>query len=274
MGVSEYGKKDLMDYQKIAEEMRPVIKRAGELALTHFQNVRAERKPDRSFVTAADREVETFLKDEIHKRYPEHGVLGEEFGCHQLDDAEFVWAIDPIDGTAPFVYELPVWGVSVGLMHRGKGAVGFVYLPVMDEMYWAVAGCPAYVNDRVIQVCDPCEMVRGTCIVAPSITFRGMETTYDGRAFAFGSAAAHICYAARGKIHGGVLMKVKLWDIAASAVILESAGGELTYLSGDRVDLATMLDGSRVREPFCIGHPENTKQLITMFKDIEEAEED
>ncbi|MGC9328331.1 MAG: inositol monophosphatase family protein [Candidatus Hinthialibacter sp.] len=258
-----------MDIYQVAQEMRPIVYQAGEIAKKYFLNVKAERKADHSFVTKADREVETFLKEEIHRLFPDHGVLGEEFGQHQLEDAESVWAIDPIDGTAPFVYELPVWGVSVGLLHKRQGVLGFVYLPVMDEMYWAVAGGPAFVNEREIQVCEPLEMVRGTCIVAPSITFRGLDAQYQGRALSFGSAAAHICYVARGKIHGGVLMKVRLWDIAAAAVVLEVAGGELLYLSGDPVDLGELLDGSRVREPFCIGCSENARQLTKLFKDIE-----
>lgn len=257
-----------MDFHQIAEEMCPVIYEAGEIARKHFLNVKVEHKADKSLVTVADREIETFLKKEIQGLYPDHGVLGEEFGDHQLDDAQSVWVIDPIDGTAPFVYELPVWGVSVGLLHKRKPVVGFVYLPVIDEMYWAVDGGPAYVNENVIQVCEPRDMVRGTCIVAPSITFRGLQTEYDGRALAFGSAAAHICFVARGKIHGGILTKVRLWDIAASAVILSAAGGEMTYLSGRPVDCGELLDGRQVPESFCIGNPYNVQQLTRLFRDI------
>lgn len=263
-----------MDIQQIAQEMRPVIYQAGEIARKHFLNVKADRKPDRSFVTAADREVETFLKEEIGRRFPDHGAIGEEYGKHQLDGAESIWAIDPIDGTAPFVYELPVWGISVGLLHQGKPVLGFVYLPVMDEMFWAIAGGPAFVNEREINVCEPRDMIRGTCIVAPSITFRGLRTQYDGRALAFGSAAAHICYVARGKIHGGILMKVRLWDIAGAAVIVSAAGGEMTYLSGRTVDLYELVDGRQVPEPFCVGNPENVRQLRALFKELGDPEED
>lgn len=263
-----------MDIHQIAQEMRPVIYQAGEIARKHFMTVKADRKPDRSFVTAADREIETFLKEEIARRFPDHGVLGEEYGGSQIANAESVWAIDPIDGTAPFVYELPVWCISVGLVHQGQPALGFVYLPVVDELYWAIAGGPAFVNEREIRVCEAREMARGSCIVAPSITFRGLKTLYDGRALAFGSAAAHICFVARGKIHGGILMKVRLWDIAGAAVILNAAGGELTYLSGRPVDLGELVDGSRVPEPFCVGNPENVRQLRGLFSENGDPEED
>lgn len=247
------------------QQTRPLMYQAGQIALDYFKKVKIERKEDKSFVTVADREIERFLREEIHCRFPDHGFVGEESGHHQVDQAELVWAIDPIDGTAPFVYDLPVWGISVGLLSKTKGLIGFVYLPVVDEMYWAMEGGGAFVNDQPIQVHGPCDMVRGTCIVAPTITFRGLETLYDGRAFAFGSAAAHMCYVARGKIHGGILKKVRLWDIAASWVIVREAGGVTRYLSGNDVDLWELIDGRKTPEPFVIGHPENAEQLRRQF---------
>jgi len=254
-----------MDLQRVVQEMRPVIYQAGRIAMDHFRNVKAERKADRSFVTAADRAVEQFVREELHHRFPEHGVYGEESGHHRMQDAEYVWAIDPIDGTAPFVYELPVWCISVGLIHRQKPLAGFVYLTVTAEFFWAVDGGPAYLNHRIIQVAEPREMGRGSCIVAPSITFRGFEVRYEGRALSFGSAAAHICCVARGKIQGGFLKQVRVYDIAASAMVLKAAGGVMRYLSGREVDLWELINGDQTPEPFVIGHPQNAEQLRQLF---------
>ncbi len=259
-----------MELKRIAHEMRPLIYQAGHIAMQHFRNVAVERKKDKSYVTAADREIEEFLQSEIHMLYPDHGFFGEESGHHRMDEAEFVWAIDPIDGTAPFIFELPVWGISVGLIHEKRMLIGFVYLPVLDELYWAIDGEPAYMNNQTIQVANPIEMKKGTAIVASSALFRRYEVTYSGRALSFGSAAAHICLGARGKIQGGIQETVRLYDIAASAVILKSAGGTMKYLSGREVDLWELVDGRKTPEAFVFGHPHNVDQLVTMFKSLEE----
>ncbi len=253
-----------MDICQIAQEMRPVVYQAGEIAKRYFSNVIAERKADRSMVTVADREVELFLKQEIEQRFPEHGVLGEEFGHHQLDNSDYIWVLDPIDGTAPFVYELPVWCISVGLLYKKKPVLGFVYLPVVDELYWAYEGSHAHVNDRIINVAEPCEMDRATCIVAPSATVRGFSMQYKGRVLSFGSAAAHMCYVARGNLHGGILMQVRIWDIAASAAIINAAGGEMRYLGDGEIEFGQLIDGRKM-EPFLIGHSHNVDKLAGLL---------
>ncbi len=254
-----------MDIQRIAQEMRPVIYQAGHIAMKHYCNVKAERKADRTLVTEADRDVEHFLREEIQRRYPEHGFYGEESGHYQVNEAEYVWAIDPIDGTAPFVFELPIWAVSVGLLHEDRVMVGFVYLPVLDQLYWAVEGYGAYLNHQKIHVSEDREMIQGTTIVAPTVTFNSFETRFQGRALSFGSAAAHMCFVAQGHLHGGIIDAVRLYDIAASAVIIHEAGGVLKYLDGESVDLWELLDGRRVRGPFVFGNEHNIEQLRKMF---------
>jgi len=262
-----------MELNRIAQEIRPVLYQAGHIALRHFRQVTVERKPDYSYVTAGDREVETFIREEIHRRFPDHGFYGEESGHHRMENADYVWAIDPIDGTAPFVYEFPIWCVSVGLLHAGEAVLGFVYLPVLDELYWAIEGGPAYMNREVLKVHEPCEMSRGTTIVASSATFRRFKVSYRGRALAFGSAAANHCFVARGKVHGGIQETVRLYDIAASAIILKQAGGVMKYLSGREVNLGELLDGRKTPEMFASGHPNNVDQLIRLFAPYDQEPE-
>ena len=146
------------EIQQIVQVMRPVMYQAGYIALQHFKRVKVERKADHSYVTAADRDVERFIRQAIHHHYPHHGFIGEETGRQVLDDVEYVWAVDPIDGTAPFIFDLPVWAISVGLIHRTRGMVGMVYLPALNDLYWAMDGEPAYLNDRPIQVSAPVEL--------------------------------------------------------------------------------------------------------------------
>jgi len=254
-----------MNIHRIAQEMRPVIYQAGHIAMQHFRQVAVEHKEDHSFVTAADREVEAFIHEEIHRRYPDHGFFGEESGHHRMDDAEYVWAIDPIDGTAPFVYELPVWGVSIGLIHKSRLMLGFLYLPVLDELYWALENGPAYLNNQPIHVSEPLNLSKKGAIVSSSKILKSYKIKYTKQVFAFGSAAANLCFVARGKVHGGLQERVRLYDIAGAAVILKAAGGVMRYLSGREVNLWELLDGRKATEPFVFGHPENVEQLLTLF---------
>ena len=255
-----------MDLHRIAADMTPVIRDAGKIALKHFQTVAAERKPDRSYVTAADREVEAFLQSIIHERYPDHGVYGEESARDRLEEAEFIWAIDPIDGTEPFVLHLPVWAISVGLVSKEGPQIGFVYLPAIDEFYRSVKGGPAFMNDKIIQVSDPVEMNHGSTIVSPGATFRKFDSEYEGRALAFGSAAAHLAFVARGTLHGGIMEPINLWDIAGGACILEAAGGEMRYFDGSAVDYWQHKNGTKTLQAKALGHPENVKQLCALFR--------
>lgn len=255
-----------MDLNALCQEMIPLVRQAGAIALKHFRNVAAERKADRSYVTSADREVEEYLVGEIRRRFPTHGVIGEEHGAHQLD-AEYIWAIDPVDGTEPFVLEMPVWAVSVGLISREGALAGFVYLPVIDHLFHAIRGGAAYDNGQVIQVHPPCSLEAGTTLVGPSSTFHHFNTRYQGRVLSYGSAAAHLVFAARGKLHGGVFEKINLYDIAGGGCILEAAGGVMRYLSGDDIDLwqVAMAPDHKTREAMVVGHPDNAEPLRELF---------
>ncbi len=251
-----------MELQRIVQEMRPIVYEAGKIALNLFRTISPERKPDTSFVTDADREVEHFVRREIEERYPDYGIFGEEAGHNKKQKAERVWAIDPIDGTAPFVYEFPIWAISVGLVDKQGPLIGFIYLPVLDEMYWGYRGGGSYCNNHRMWVHEPIKMEETTAIIAPSSNL--VEYTkfhYPGRTFAFGSAAASLCLAAKGKVQGALIDRVRLYDIAAGACLVQEAGGVLRYLSGKKVNLWKLRDGKLMPESFCAGHTKNVEQL-------------
>ena len=113
-------------------------------------------KADRSPVTQADREIEQALRDLIRKRFPQHGIIGEEFG-RDNPDAEFVWVIDPIDGTKAFATGKPLFGTIIGLMHDGKPAVGLIEQAYTHERWFGVMDRVAYHNNTEIKVAGPRE---------------------------------------------------------------------------------------------------------------------
>lgn len=257
-----------MDSLKTVEEIRPVIYEAGKMAMNYFKQVKIEQKADQSFVTEADREIEKYIQSEIHKRYPDHFFYGEETGTHNAENTEYVWSCDPIDGTAPFVYELPVWCISLGLIQKDRKILGFVYLPATDEMYWAAEGHGAYCNDQRIHVCEEKDLnQKESCVLMPSRIPNDYEIDYHGRMLALGSAAANLAIVARGKINGGMQEPIRLYDICGGAVILHEAGGVMRYMtSGEDVNLWDLLDGRKTPEPYIMGIKENVEQMRKMFR--------
>lgn len=108
---------------------------SGQLISDRFQAglFETELKPDNSVVTATDREAEKIMRDMITAQFPDHGVIGEELGAHN-SEAEYVWTLDPIDGTISFVAGIPLFGTLIGLLHRGRPILGVINQPVLGEM--------------------------------------------------------------------------------------------------------------------------------------------
>lgn len=116
----------------------------GKTALEWFRKkYTIEHKSDKSPVTVADKTTETCLREMIRAHYPEHGVLGEEFG-DENGSQEYVWSLDPIDGTRSFITGSPLWGTIVALVHNGSPITGVVRVPAMDECWWGSRGCGAW----------------------------------------------------------------------------------------------------------------------------------
>ncbi|MEI7771947.1 MAG: inositol monophosphatase family protein [Chloroflexales bacterium] len=241
-------------------EVRAWAQESGDLARHYFNNVVGKRKADRSWVTQADVEVEQLLRDRIAARYPEHGVMGEEQGVVAID-REYVWSIDPIDGTGAFVSGLPLWCVSIGLMRRGHPYMGVVYMPILDDCYWADAEGPAYRNDEQIRVITTETIDGNDWIAVSSNAHRIFNISFPGKTRALSSIAADLCYVARGSAIGAVIARANLWDVAAGMAILRAAGGAARGLSGAAFDTTALLDGRKLPEPIVASSPEMLQKL-------------
>lgn len=242
------------------EELQSWARESGALARSYFNRVVALRKPDRSWVTQADIEIEKLLVERITKRYPEHGIIGEEQTRHNLE-REFVWALDPIDGTAAFVTGLPIWGVSLGLLQHGKPYFGMFYMPITDELYWAAPGEPAFLNGSPIEVIGPREWDNEDWISIPSNAHRRFTVDFIGKTRSLGSIVADICYVARGSSLGAVSTRSSIWDLAGGLAILYAAGGVIVGLSGQQPDIAAMVNGTPLREPIVAAGPTHLEAL-------------
>lgn len=137
------------------EAARDFIKELAEVSareiLPHFgrKDVGVVVKTDQSPVTIADREAERVMRERIERRFPEHGIVGEEFGTVR-GEAEFVWVLDPIDGTKSFISAVPLFGTLIGLLHRGKPVLGCIHQPVLEQLMIG-DGVQTTLNGKVVQ---------------------------------------------------------------------------------------------------------------------------
>ena len=142
-------------------------RKAGELARTYYETTFAvEHKADNSPVTIADREAETAMRALLTEHVPQHGVFGEEHGVERAD-AEYVWVLDPIDGTRAFITGLPIFGTLIALLHHGKPVLGVIDQPILKERWLGVAGERSTFNGKPIQV-RACRLVAGAARCAGS----------------------------------------------------------------------------------------------------------
>ncbi len=212
------------------------------------QNLAVTIKADKSPVTQADVETERVIRDIISRRFPSHGFYGEETGQSSID-AEYLWLVDPIDGTKAFVREYPFFSTQIALMHRGRLIVGVSSAPVYGELACGdLTAAPAFavLNDRPIRVSDI------DSIEAGAISAGNLKTLAKGAQWsAYGQLVArasrirgygdflHYHLLASGKIDVVIESDVNILDIAALAVIVEAAGGRFTELDGKPVGLGT-----------------------------------
>ncbi len=226
----------------------------GALARSYFNRVDRRRKADRSWVTQADIEIEQLLRERVAVAHPDHGIIGEEQGSEAIE-REFVWAIDPIDGTNAFVSGLPLWCVSIGLLRHGMPYLGVIYIPLMDDCYWADATGGAYRNDEPLNVMAEQSIDGNDWLAISSYAHRGFKIDFPGKTRSLSSVAADFCYVARGSAIGALVPRANLWDFAAGLAILHAAGGAMRTLSGGELDIRPLLDGSKLPEPVILAAP-------------------
>jgi len=219
----------------------PLARHAGEIINRYFKgSFVAERKQDNSFVTAADREAERYLRAQIEKAFPEDAILGEEEG-EKPGRSNRRWILDPIDGTYSFVHGVPLYGVLIGLEIAGEAVLGIVNLPALDEMICAARGLGCFWNGAPANV-SATESLGDALLLATD--FSSCEWYGFGRAAeilqrqvnarrTWGDVYGHMLVATgRAEIMLDPIMNI--WDCAPLLPILEEAGGTFTDWRGQR----------------------------------------
>ncbi len=243
------------------------IREAGVLALNYYQTqLTRQHKDDHSPVTKADEAVEEFLVGKIQQSYDPYtyGFVAEESGG-DWQGKEFVWAIDPIDGTRVFIDGLPLWCISIGLLRNGEPYRGIVYLPVVDEMYYTNDEGIAFWNDRPLAGMLRADWDRDSFISVPSGIHRYFDIDF-WRLRALGAVATHHTYVARGAAVAALHRQAKVWDLAGAHAILTAVGGTAVYLDGKTISLPEILADGVSRQPILAGHPAIIEKLLPRIK--------
>jgi myo-inositol-1(or 4)-monophosphatase len=233
-----------IDTEHILETAMDAARRAGSLLVSRMKIGRPggiTGKGELDYATQADRDSEDMIRGIVLSRHPDHSFLAEEGGLSS-GKGDYLWVVDPLDGTINYMSSLPIFSVSIAFMHGGAVEVGVVYDPTRDELFRAVRGGGAFLNDRKIAVNDVSELSRSVVITGfPHQVRRHLEPYLAGfrEIFAItagirrlGSAALDFCYTAAGRADGFWEPKLSIWDMAAGSLIATEAGGIVTDFSG------------------------------------------
>ncbi len=230
------------DHLMLAGELADV---AGKILMRHYrQRPAVEHKQDKSPVTAADREAEQAMRYLIERHCPEHGILGEEFGGHAMD-ADYLWVIDPIDGTRSFISGIPLFTTLIALTYQGKPMLGLIDQPVTGERWIGMAGGNCRMNGQIVRT-RPCPALFDATVSTTSpflLSGRGWEVfaqaAKKARITLFGGDAYAYAQIASGNIDLIIEEGLKPYDYAALAPVIESAGGVVTDWQGQPITLAS-----------------------------------
>ncbi|WP_412500966.1 inositol-1-monophosphatase [Shewanella chilikensis] len=239
-------------------------------AYTELDRIEVDAKGVNDFVTSVDKEAEAAIIYQIRKSYPDHSIVGEENGENRGTNQDYLWIVDPLDGTNNFVNSVPHFAVSIAMQYKGKTEVAVVYDPVRDELFSAVRGKGAKLNDFRLRVNNVNDL--GGSLVATGFPFKARQHTETymklfGEAFSLsadlrraGSAALDLAYVAAGRVDAFFELGLKPWDIAAGDLIVREAGGTVTDFSGGHNYL---LSGHIVA-----GAPKATSLLVKRFRPL------
>lgn len=227
-----------MDLQPLLDFAKDAIWQSGRMTLGYFQTgIDVERKSDDSPVTIADRSAEEYLRRRIEQQFPNHGIIGEEYG-EQAGSSGLSWIIDPIDGTKSFTSGVPLYGCLLALVEGDRTLVGVANYPALGEMLYAGRGMGCFWNGRRTRVSTVSDL-KDAVLLGSEIGHFGdkdrawqqlIRSTYIQRTW--GDCYGYLLVAT-GRAEIMVDAKMMVWDCAPFTVIMEEAGGTFTDWQGN-----------------------------------------
>jgi myo-inositol-1(or 4)-monophosphatase len=225
---------------KAARSAGSIINRAS----LDLDLLKVNTKSPNDFVTEVDHKAEAIVIETLLGAYPGHGIMAEESGStHGAKDSEYVWIIDPLDGTTNFIHGFPFYAVSIALAFRGQVQQAVVYDPSRNDLFYASKGRGAFLNDKRLRVSKRTRL--SDCLISTGFPFRKgdnfkrylqmMEVIMPACAGLRrpGAAALDLCYMAAGYTDGFFETGLSPWDIAAGSLMVTEAGGLIGNFTGE-----------------------------------------
>lgn len=244
-------------------------RRAGKVIMRYasqLDRLTVESKGRNDFVSQVDHEAEADIIDTLRRAYPDHAILAEETGRQGKSD--YLWIIDPLDGTTNYLHGYPQYAVSIGLYHQNKPFQAVVFDPLKNELYTASRGAGAQLNDRRIRVSGLAHLDKA--LLATGFPFRSMDNLdvfintfrailpqVSGVRRA-GSAALDLAHVACGRLDGFWEFGLSSWDMAAGGLLVQEAGG----LIGDCCGGQTYLESGHI----VVGSPKIYAEILTLIR--------
>jgi myo-inositol-1(or 4)-monophosphatase len=241
----------IMNWENIDAFAKQWVMEAGIKIRASFEmklDIQTKSNPN-DLVTNIDREVEQFFIGKIRETFPDHKILGEEgFGDDLKSMEGIVWMLDPIDGTMNFVHQQHDFAISVGIFEDGVGKIGVIYDVVRDEMYHAIKGNGAYLNEKRLTGLQEVNVSKAIIGINPTWLMENHRIDHnlliplakDARGLrSYGSAALEMAFVAAGRIDAYIALRLSPWDFGGGSIIVEEAGGIVTNLKGEKLDFLT-----------------------------------
>lgn len=229
-----------MDFSKELQLAKKLAVESGEYLWDVFINnlkINYEHKSKHEIVTKYDDKIEKIIIKGIHDKFPKHQYLAEEDGYGKNIDSDYLWIIDPIDGTTNFAVKNPLFGISIALAYKGKIVLGVIYIPFSKELFWAENGSGAYINKDKINVSKTDNLKSAFityCHGYKDVNVKRMLKAYSYfkvRSFEarqLGSAVVEFTWVACGRTDTIFIPGTNAWDVASGAIIVKEAGGQVT----------------------------------------------
>lgn len=221
-----------------------IAKQAGDIMRNNFTlGMKKEWKADSTPLTVTDTTINAMVIAEIAKYFPDEGIIGEEQSAEKHGD--YVWVVDPVDGTAPFSHGIPTFMFSLARTHKGSPILGVMYDPIMDRLLHAEIGKGSWFRGKQIKVSEMTSfrqsMINLDTDTIPQL--RKLLTDLDAWCYTFNSAMYAGMMVAMGEFVAEVYAYDKPWDGAAMKIIIEEAGGKVTDLNGNEQRYDTTING-------------------------------
>lgn len=245
--------------------LKTLAKNAGKIIEAgYFGEINFKEKSTQDYITQFDIRVEKFIKKQLSKKYPTHNILAEESGSSDDKKSDYLWIIDPIDGTTNFIHKIPMCAISIALEYKKKLIAGLVYNPITKEFFYAEKNSGAYLNGKKLRIGNSPKIkdwFLAWCYPDSMRNEKGIKRIFDLfypkclRITKLGSAAIELAYVASGRVDGYISTGLKKWDYAAGELIVKEAGGVLLK---ERIGKGNL---------FIASSKKNAKIILAMLRD-------